>query len=167
MDTITEFKKKAKTDQFRKLIIAGIALFCCFVLSPLFGSLLNYMGVSFALVYVLVVFCTNILPLIIIALGFRDISPVTGCIFIVLAAGICRILAEVSISPVPLDLISTPAYFVNIILYCILLCGYSVGVSLFDERKSLSIGIIIIVIILYFWFIRQIFFTSIMLFSGG
>lgn len=167
MDAITEFIKKANTDQVRKPIVSGIALFCCFILPPLFGSFLNSIGVSFVLVYVLVVFCTNILPLIIIALGFRNISPVTGCIIVVLAAGICRILAEVLMSPVPLDLISTPAYSVNILLYCILLCGYSVGVSLFDERKSLSIGIIISVIILYFWFTRQIFFTSIMLFSGG
>lgn len=171
MKTNTDLKRISDNGQTKKqsgkLLLSGFALFCCFVLTPLLGSLAYSTDIPFVFVYIFVVFCTNILPLIIIALSFRDIPPVQSISVVVLAAGVFRMIAEILISPVPFALVSTPTYFANIVLYTILLSVISAGVSLFNERKSLSTGIIVTGIILYLVFINKIFLTTIVLLSGG
>lgn len=164
---MTNLKKIFPYDQSRLLFILGFALFCCFVISPLLGTLLNSWKIPFVFVYLLVIFCTNILPLIIIACSFRNIPPVTGIIVIILATGFFRIIADIILSPVPFILVTTPGYLISILLYSVLLSVISVGVSLYTHRRSLSMGIILVGFVMYCIFIRNIFFTMIdLLFKG-
>lgn len=160
METTIGPRKKFNREKSRKLLFSGFALFCCFVLSPFIGTFMRSLNIPFAFVYIVVVFCTNILPLIIIAFSFRDISPSLCVIVVFLATGVFRMIVEILLSPVPIALISTPAYIINIVLYSVLLSSIAVGVSLFDTRRYFSIGIIVIGMILYLVFIQKIFFTA-------
>ena len=159
MKMITNRKKIFPDNQSRLLFISGFALFCCFVISPLFGSLLYSWNVPFVFVYSVVIFCTNLLPLIIIAYSFQDIPPVTGILVIVLATGFFRMIADLVLSPVPFILVTTPGYLTTIVLYSVLLSLISVGVSLYTTRRSLSLLIILMGIVVYCIFIRNVFFT--------
>jgi len=167
METNTDLRENLNYNPSGKLLLSGFALFCCFVLSPLLGTLMLSWNISLVFAYSFVIFCTNILPLILIAFSFRNTSPLKCIIVVVLATGVFRLIAEIILSPVPFDLVRTPAYLVIIVLYSVLLSFIAVGVSLFNERKRLSVGIIVTGIILYSLFIREAFFTGISLLSGG
>jgi hypothetical protein len=167
METGANIKKIFTNSLSGKLLFSGIALFCCFVLTPIAGTLMLSWGISLALAYSFVILCTNIIPLIIIGFSFRDISPIKSIIVVVLATGIFRIVADFILSPVPFDLISTPAYLGTIAIYCILLSGIAAGVSLFNKRKGLAIGIIAVGVVLYSLFILKAFLMLTRLGSGN
>jgi hypothetical protein len=140
-----------------KMLLTGFALFCCVVLSPLLGGLAFSLNIPYVVVIILVIFGMNILPLIIIACCFRNFTILKSITVVLLATGVFRVIANVALSPVPFILINTPDFLVQVIANSTGLCIIASGVSLFNDRRKLSTGIIIAGIVFYFlWKIYNI-----------
>jgi hypothetical protein len=148
MKTRTEICNFLDTESGR-LLLTGLALFACIVLSPFLGSLAFSLNVPYVIIIIFVIFGMEILPLIIIGYCFRGVSPGKSILVVFLATGVFRVIANVFLSPVPITLITTSDYLVQVGANTAGLCIIAAGVSLFNNRKILSSGIIVAGIIFY------------------
>lgn len=156
MKTSKELSDYLKSES-GKLVLVGFALFCCIVVTPIIGTFAPLSNAPFALINISEICIRFVLPFVLIAFCFRNISLKRGILTIVFAAGIFRIIAEFILSPVPVMLITTPDYWVQVIAFTAALCIVAAGASLFNVRKKLSVGIIIAGIIFYLlWVIFNI-----------
>jgi hypothetical protein len=134
---------------FLKKIFPGFLIFLCIVLSPFFEPLLLLLKIPNSFVFFIITIVRFLFPFVIIGLFFRKIPAKQGILIIILAAGICRIITEILISPVPLRLISTLDYWAQIIVYVAVLSIVGVGVMFYDEKKRLALGLIVSGLIVY------------------
>lgn len=141
--------KNYLSSESRKLFLAGFLIFCCIVLTPLIGTIALLWIVPDTIFEIILTCIRFFLPFVIIGLYFRNIPVRQGILVIVLASGIFRIIAEFVLSPVPFVLITTPDYLIQVIVYTAVLSIVAGGVSLFNSRKILSVGIIVTGIFFY------------------
>jgi hypothetical protein len=134
----------------KEQIIICLVLFLCFNFSRIIGDAMLSSGMTFLSAYGVVILLTNVVPLFLIVLGFRKVSPLSAfsVLFTIRFAG--TIFADLVIFQAPLELLEIPAYLQDLIIASTLLGIFAAGVALLDRKRNSGLILIGISLVLFF-----------------
>lgn len=120
------------------LITICFGLFLCFNFSRIVGDAMLSSGMPFLAAYSAVIVLTNVIPLFLIFLGFRKVLPfIAFCIlFVIRFAG--TIFADLAVFQAPIELLTIPAYIIDLTIASILLGILRPGSRSLTGREKLD-----------------------------
>jgi len=120
------------------LITICFGLFLCFNFSRVVGDAMLSSWMPFLAAYSAVIVLTNVIPLFLIFLGFRKVLPfIAFCIlFVIRFAG--TIFADLAVFQAPIELLTIPAYIIDLTIASILLGILRPGSRSLTGREKLD-----------------------------
>ena len=132
-----------------RLIVICLGLLLCFNFSRVVGDFMLSSGMPFLLTYHVVILLSNVLPLFLIFLGFRKISPLAGFCIVFLIACPGTIFADIVVFRAPPELLAIPAYLPNLIIVSVLLAVFAAGIAFLDRKRNAGLVLISVSTTLY------------------
>jgi hypothetical protein len=148
-----------KVHNFRNipLLIICIMLVICLDFFRVIGDIMESWNLPLPVTYGAVIFLSVFAPLLLIAYGFRTMPPLFAfsAVFVIAGPFTC-IIYLLLFSTAPLDLLTTPAYVVGLVIVSILLATIASGVALYNDKKKWALLLIGAGSILYILQFREI-----------
>lgn len=148
-----------KIHNFRNnpLVIACIMLVICLDFFRVIGDIMESWNLPLPVTYGVVIFLSVFAPLLLIAYGFRTMSPLFAFSAVFVIAGPFTCIIDLLIfSMAPLDLLITPAYVGGLVIVSILLATIASGVALYHHKKKWALLLIGAGLILYILQFREL-----------
>jgi hypothetical protein len=140
-----------------RLVIVCIVLVICLDFFRVIGDIMESWNLPLPVTYGVVLFLSVFAPLLLIAYGFRDMPPIWAFFTVFVIAGPFTCIIDLLLfSTAPLDLLTTPAYVVGLVIVSILLATIASGVALYHYKKKWALLLIGGGLILYILQFREI-----------
>lgn len=141
-----------------RISFACILLFFCLNFFRVIADYMTLRGFPFIIIYSLAVILHNIIPVVITLFGFRKISAQMSFLLVFLLAGPgVMVMDTVVFTHGSLDLLLTPTYYVQQIIFALLLSTIAAGASYYSTNSRVSLIIIGAGILLFAFHIKSAF----------
>lgn len=141
-----------------RVSLACILIFFCLNFFRVIADYMTAIGFPFIIIYSMAVILHNIIPVGIILIGFREISARMSFLLVFLLAGPgVMVMDTIVFTHGSLDLLLTPAYYTQQIIFALLLSTIAAGTSYYSTNSRLSLIIIGVGILLFAFHIKSAF----------
>lgn len=141
-----------------RVSLACILLFFCLNFFRVIADYMTGTGFPFIVIYSMAVILHNIIPVGIILVGFRKISARMSFLLVFFLAGPgVMIMDTVVFTQGSLNLLFTPAYYTQQIIFALLLSTIAAGASYYSTNSRISLIIIGIGSLLFAFHIKSAF----------